>query len=216
MDFYSSVSFFDGVKCFGNFPTVGMQHGGCIEIGVDNFHHTIPLAGVQDFLDNCHSDYVVDYDNFLNSLPLWRKCELDVTLNEFLFKYNQRITKILNLINGDYFDSFDVKNDRICIGHLSVSNWMKCYNCACSQDIEFGGRFSIPQFWKNRLAYLSKDLCSVDFYLNFQTNYFHLEDEAVDSVYPLYIEKGEKGFSVSIAEVKSWINDCCGVRLWLR
>ena len=93
---------------------------------------------------------------------------------------------------------------------------MKCYNCACSQDIEFGGRFSIPQFWKNRLAYLSKDLCSVDFYLNFQTNYFHLEDEAVDSVYPLYIEKGEKGFSVSIAEVKSWINDCCGVRLWLR
>ena len=89
MDFYSSVAFFDGVKCFGNFPTVGMQHGGCIEIGVDNFHHTIPLAGVQDFLDNCHSDYVVDYDNFLNSLPLWRKCELDVTLNEFLFKYNQ-------------------------------------------------------------------------------------------------------------------------------
>ena len=109
MDFYCSVSFFDGVKCFGNFPTVGMLHGGCIEIGVDNFHHTIPLAGVQDFLDNCHSDYVVDYDNFLNSLPLWRKCELDVTLNEFLFKYNQRITKILNLINGDYFDSFDVE-----------------------------------------------------------------------------------------------------------
>ena len=90
---------------------------------------------------------------------------------------------------------------------------MKCYNRVCNQDIEFGGRFSISHLGKTRLAYLSKDLCSVNFYLNFQINYFYIEDELVNSVYPLYIEKGDKGFSVSIAEVKSWINDWCGACL---